>query len=105
MVKVDGALRHASAGCLVEETKNCNVQESGMSSISSAQEPKSVDVSTHITGRKEVSRKLTLILQEGPNGHLLPFLLFRRCRQMSAIVFMNPLTWMEGGERHDSHGF
>lgn len=57
-----------------------------MSSISSAQEPRSRAVSIHVVGRVEVKPCRTLILQEGPNGHLLALLLFRRCIKVSVIV-------------------
>lgn len=54
-----------------------------MSSISSAQEPKSKSISICIAGHMEVKPRHTLILQEGPNGHLLAFLFFWRCTKAS----------------------
>lgn len=79
-----------------------HVQGSGISSISSAQEPRSENVSIHIAGRMEVEPRHTLILQEGPNGHLLALLFFRRYEECQSYFLLDPPYLKRRSDKRDS---
>ena len=69
--------------CFINES--CYLQGKGISSISSAQEPGPVSLST-VHPRGEFVWELTFIGQEGADGHLLGFLLCGRCTGQLADV-------------------
>ena len=77
---------HKSACKISIRRFDYNSQVTGISSISSAQEPRSGFVSRVFAGQKETKACHTLILQEGPNGHLLAFLLLRRYKEALVII-------------------
>lgn len=65
--------------------------QTGISSISSAHDPISVASQT-LVSRLNQSSILTLVSQEGPEGHLLLFFLLGRCIVDKSVIY----SWCEG---------